>query len=147
MEFGLHNSVIDAYTTRALFDRVVVVTGGRETVDPDLAPKMTALLPLGIRRLVHGDARGFDRACAAWAKGKIPEIKPYPYIGKLGRAGGNARNTQMLREEDPDYLVAGFGGTGTGNCMMQAHSRGIPILVIGAGGLWTRWSPVTGEYR
>ena len=45
----------------------------------------------------HGDQRGFDKISAYELKriGQT-DIKPFPYIRELGKAGGMARNRQML---------------------------------------------------
>jgi hypothetical protein len=52
-------------------------------------------------RLAHGGASGADTiaAKAAWAAAESPEVVEYPYIRELGRAGGPARNRQMLAAE------------------------------------------------
>jgi hypothetical protein len=83
--------------------------------------------------LVHGDARGVDRQAARiWQNMGLP-TEPHPYIKQLGKAGGPARNQQMvsmganlcLAFLDPD-------SKGTKDCVERAEKAGILVRT------WTR---------
>lgn len=59
----------------------------------------------------HGDQRGFDLR-SAWELTRLghTDIIPFPYISELGKAGGMARNQQMLdaaltKEKPHDILL------------------------------------------
>lgn len=58
-------------------------------------------------RLANGKARGLDSIAREIALEIGWEVEDYPYIGALGRAGGPARNQQMLDcEPDADLVLA-----------------------------------------
>lgn len=120
---------------------IAVVTGGREDVlTDDHAAWLKGQLLEGFEWLLHGDARGVDRACAAIASSSPVRIKAFPYRSECGRAGGAVRNAEMAaaairwrdrqrakgRESDA-VLLAFPGGRGTANMIKRAKDAGMAI--------------------
>jgi hypothetical protein len=82
----------------------------------------------------HGACRGADRiAGQACGRYSIP-VKEFPYIGELGKAGGPARNSQMLREFKPHLVIAFHEdlhySKGTKNMVEQALAAGVKVVRI-----------------
>jgi hypothetical protein len=96
--------------------------------------------------LVHGNAYGLDKMCAAFCEMKLLlETIKVPYFGWMGRAGGQVRNRFMLTAYAP-LVVHGFHdkpfeelpqpGSGTAGCFQTAINLEIPRC----------WFHVTGRY-
>lgn len=87
-----------------------------------------------VTRLIHGKAHGADTLAAHWAAtqkhaggGRIYEDGYAAAWRRLGRAAGMIRNAQMLREGDPDAVLAFPGGRGTEGMMRLALKAGVPV--------------------
>jgi hypothetical protein len=115
----------------------ILVCGDRYWTDYAAIRDWMQTLPPGTR-IVHGKQRGADLLAAAAARevglpiANATEDDPdggYPYIAKLGLAGGPARNRQMLDAEHPDEVVAWHDdfdlSRGTKNMVEQATRRNI----------------------
>lgn len=79
--------------------------------------------------LAEGGAAGIDACAAAWAI--TNGVKYVTYNAdwkKLGPAAGPMRNMRMLREFEPELVVAFPGGKGTRNMIKLATAAGIPVL-------------------
>jgi hypothetical protein len=74
--------------------------------------------------IIHGAARGVDRMAGEAAEKLGLDVEPYPANWKFGPAAGPVRNREML-EKDIDLVIAIGYGSGTADCMRQAHSMGI----------------------
>lgn len=84
---------------------------------------------IGVDVIIHGDARGADRASGAWADSRRVTVEPYPADWKLhGRAAGPIRNSQMLDEGWPDLGVAFPGGVGTSDMVGKLLDAEKPVL-------------------
>jgi len=123
----------------------VVVTGSR---DFDAEDVLDAIIE-GLRehptcpplRIAHGACpTGADAFVAAWHLdppfGDI-EITPYPaQWDRLGKAAGPARNKLMLKESDPDLVLAffkrGAKNRGTQNCVDQAREMNYRVVEVWA---------------
>lgn len=115
--------------------RLVVCTGSRGWRDVRMVYDTLSTL----RRpfvIVVGDAQGWDTIVWAVAtRLKIPRVK-FKYIGKLGKAGGHARDAKMLKwalARDPRcYVLAGWDGSspGTKGTMQKAEKLGIDIVRV-----------------
>lgn len=77
--------------------------------------------------LLHGGASGVDAAAAAWARAAGVEARAFPADWSGGRSAGPARNRRMLREGQPDVLLAFPGGRGTDDCVRAAGELGVPV--------------------
>lgn len=110
--------------------RPIAVTGGR-----DRQPTATELQAfwfcfdrLGGDALLHGDARGVDRAVAADARRRRRGLVVIAYPAdwdRYGRGAGPIRNAVMVM--DSSALIAFPGGVGTANAVANARRIGRPI--------------------
>lgn len=86
-----------------------------------------------IEVLIHGDARGADRAARDWAISRgIDMVLSFPADWRRYPRGaaGPIRNKQMLVEGRPDLVVAFPGGTGTANMCDQSRRRGVETIEV-----------------
>jgi hypothetical protein len=97
--------------------RAVIVTGDRKWDDGhDAVGRELKKLPKGTI-VIHGDAAGADSDAHWWTRGLgLVEVR-VPYISKLGRSGGPARNQKML-----DILL-GLEVIGYGVRVLAFHSN------------------------
>ena len=113
--------------------RFVVCTGSRGWKDVQMVYDTLSTL----RRpfvVVVGDARGWDMI--VWhiaAKLKLPRVK-FKYIGKLGKAGGHARDAKMLKwalARDPmAYVLAGWDGSSPGTKATVAKGQKLGMDIV-----------------
>lgn len=113
---------------------VVLVCGGRDFAGRGILHLTldTFAQKYGIKRLVHGDARGADRLAKWWAEAsKIPHT-PYPaQWARYGRAAGAIRNQQMLDSEPEIKFVIAFpGGSGTADMVERAVENGVQVVNV-----------------
>lgn len=86
---------------------------------------------VGVAAVIHGDAKGADKASGRWALEQGIPVYAFPADWqKHGRAAGPIRNLQMLAEGQPDLVVAFPGGRGTGDMVARAMAAGIPVLEV-----------------
>lgn len=118
----------------------VVITGGRHFADEArITADLAALLPLGLRRVAQGNAKGADALAAAWARRWLRHdggLAGYPADwDEHGRAAGCLRNVEMLETERPDLVLAypDPGSRGTWHCVRAAISLRIPVILWHAG--------------
>lgn len=110
----------------------MLVTGGRDFADADgLHRILTAIhRARGIATIIHGRARGADTLAERWAvENGIPTIRFAADWTGHGAYAGPIRNGRMLREGQPDYVLAFPGGRGTADCVRQARRLDVPVLV------------------
>lgn len=85
----------------------------------------------GCTELCHGGARGADSWAGEWAKTRNIPCRVFRADWKLdGRAAGPIRNRRMLREFQPELVVAFPGGKGTADMVAIAEAAGIPVLKV-----------------
>ncbi len=118
----------------------VVITGGRHFAnEARITTDLAALLPLGLRRVAQGNAKGADALAAAWARQWLRHdggLVGYPADwDKRGRAAGCLRNVEMLETERPDIVLAypDPASVGTWHCVRKAIEMGIPVILWHAG--------------
>lgn len=125
--------------------RSAVVTGGRDyhPTSADAYALRDALFAHGIGRVIHGACvhrcsfKGCRRSSVdVWSSiigTKLGlEVEAHPYRSELGRAGGPARNRDMIWQAMPDGICVRFpGGLGTANCELQATRAGLLIVRLG----------------
>jgi hypothetical protein len=110
----------------------LLVCGGREYKDREqlfavldsyrIFPRLT---------IIHGDARGADRLAGEWARERGVPVRAFPADwNQHGKNAGPIRNAQMIREGQPDAVVAFPGGRGTDDMVRQASRAGITVLRI-----------------
>lgn len=87
-----------------------------------------------IVRLIQGGAKGADRMAKLWAhEAGIPvsefAVTPAEWH-RFGKAAGPIRNKKMLREGQPDVVIAFPGGAGTAHMVKIAREAGVEVLII-----------------
>jgi len=110
--------------------RIVLVCGGREYNDRERVFRVLDALnrDVGIRLLVHGGARGADCIAGEWAMARGIDRTIYPANWNGHRtAAGPIRNARMLRDAEPDIVVAFPGGKGTANMIALARQAGVKV--------------------
>lgn len=87
----------------------------------------------------HGGAPGVDSDFGACAAQLGIHVERFPYKGELGKAGGPARNAEMLvgvrgeeRLPPATGVLAYPGGSGTADMVRRAHGSGVPVLDLAA---------------
>ena|SRR5215510_7917227 len=113
--------------------RRVLVCGGRDYSDAEYLNRIldNAHFREPFAVVIHGDARGADRLARDWAKSRdVPDL-PFPadWDG-LGKKAGPIRNEQMIRDGEPDIVVAFPGGNGTADMVRRARRYRIPVREI-----------------
>lgn len=86
-----------------------------------------------IDTIIHGMARGADRMGGEYAKVHGIPVLEFPALwNQYGNRAGPIRNAQMLKEGQPDVVVAfrGPNSRGTQNMINQARKAGIPVTVV-----------------
>lgn len=119
----------------------LVVTGGREFTDTKAiwARLDSALIRHRQRNgdmplvLFHGNARGVDKICGAWAAQKdIPTVIFTPKWEQFGKRAGWMRNERMLdfaqKHAKACGLLAFPGGAGTAHCIDSARKKGVVVV-------------------
>lgn len=112
----------------------VVVTGGRDYKDREHVERV--LEALDPEQVIAGDATGADTFALEWAQWNMKANRKFyadwhPGGGPLDRSAGPRRNGVMLRyaKDMPEVVVVAFpGGSGTANCVSQAHDLGMIVL-------------------
>jgi cysteine synthase len=117
----------------------VIVCGGRDFSDrallfSTLNEVLRSYRPSEIR-IIHGAARGADSLAAEYAKSRHLSESPFPADWKaFGPGAGPIRNEQMLREGNPDLVVAFPGGKGTADMVSRAMKAEVKIVRVTASG-------------
>lgn len=112
----------------------VLVTGGRHYADGVSLYKVMDRLhaELSFAMLIHGNAKGADLLADNWAKARKVQTWRFPVSkgdwDKIGLSAGPKRNTKMLMESKPDYVVAFPGGNGTSDMVNKAVAAGYRIM-------------------
>jgi hypothetical protein len=83
-------------------------------------------------KVIDGAASGADGLAHEWAKSKGIKTQRFRADWRLqGRAAGPIRNAQMLRDGNPDLVIAFPGGDGTADMMRQARAAGVQVMDLG----------------
>lgn len=109
---------------------IVAVAGGRDFNDPAFVSRILWGFHSsnGITEMHEGGAKGWDSWCRQWARNQgIQVITYWANWEKHGKAAGHMRNGLILERAKPECLIAGPGGRGTANMVMQATKLGIRI--------------------
>lgn len=109
----------------------VLVCGSRDFNDWVLLEEVLNNYEISV--LIEGEARGADRLARAYAEKHGVDVLPFPaQWDKHGKAAGPIRNAQMLREGQPELVLAfrGSNSRGTQNMIDQARKAGVEVVVI-----------------
>jgi hypothetical protein len=115
----------------------VIVCGGRDFSDSHglhgLLSSIHRIRP--ISTVVHGGARGADRAAGQWARFQNVKEEEHPAEWrKNGKAAGMIRNTRMVAL-GADLCIVLPGGRGTNDTASKAHAARLCILDLRSYGL------------
>lgn len=115
----------------------MLVCGGRENWDHEGVAR-----ELGVHKtfcgysrqelvIITGGANGIDSCALSWAMKNAVKFEFYPAEwNKYGRKAGPIRNTKMIVEGKPDFVIAFKGGRGTLDMVTQAKAHGIEVKEI-----------------
>ncbi len=84
-----------------------------------------------ITEVYVGDAMGVDRDVYDWCKARGLRVTKFKaHWDVWGNMAGSVRNGKMLKDGNPDLLIAFPGGVGTADCVRQATERRISIEYV-----------------
>lgn len=113
----------------------VLVCGDRDWLNKALVKKKLEELKGKIEVVIEGEARGADTCgrIAAQELG-IPVLKFPADWKKHGKAAGPIRNNQMLKEGEPDLVLAFHSNIeeskGTKHMVKIARKAGIEVIIV-----------------
>lgn len=107
----------------------VLVCGGRDFSNSLLLVKALEKYP--ITHLAHGGAKGADHLAGRWAEAAGIPISVYAaQWDKYGKSAGIRRNFDMLKDFEPNMVVAFPGGTGTAHMVAIAEKAGVTVVKV-----------------
>ncbi len=125
----------------------VLVCGGRDYPDREHVHRVLtkwhgkmriSILITGMAGQKDKDERvlcGADLLAWEWAKAAGVETLEYPVKpgewNRLGKAAGPLRNERMLREGEPDIVLAFPGNKGTSDMTRRARAASVPVISSG----------------
>lgn len=81
--------------------------------------------------IIEGGAKGADFLARVWAKHRCLDWKEFSADWKqYGKRAGWLRNEQMLREGQPDFVIAFPGGGGTADMINRARLAGVEVREV-----------------
>lgn len=112
----------------------VLVCGGRDWSDADGAYRILDRLSQEWGpdvTIIEGDARGADRIAGYWARKRgHTNVKFRADWDAHGKRAGILRNERMLREGQPQIVVAFPGGRGTAHMVSIARAAGVEVVEV-----------------
>lgn len=108
----------------------VLVCGSRDFNDYRLLEEV--LDRYEITEIIQGEARGADSLARTYGERRGIPVHGFPALWDIyGRAAGPIRNSEMLREGDPELVIAFPKGAsrGTYNMIEIARKAGVPVYV------------------
>ena len=88
---------------------------------------------LSIDTIIHGDACGADRLAGRYGEeNNIPVLRFPALWDEYGKRAGPIRNSQMLREGNPDYVVAFLypNSRGTRDMIKKSKDKGLEVEIV-----------------
>jgi hypothetical protein len=114
-----------------------LICGSRDYTDHEIIRVwIEKLMKLGYDTIIEGEAKGADIIARNIATELGLKVEKFPANWKeFGRAAGPIRNAQMLREGNPDIVIA-FSqhfktSKGTKNMVHLATKKGVNVILIG----------------
>ena len=111
----------------------ILVCGGRDYNNRKVVDELLSSIHSQetITEIIHGAARGADTLGGLWAKRNNIPVREFPADwNKNKKAAGHIRNIQMLKEGQPDAVVAFPGGSGTNHMITIAEKEGLIVLKV-----------------
>ncbi len=115
----------------------VIIAGSRDL--PDYVAMHHICLTIGehftsseVTEIVSGHSGAVDMAGEKWARTNDIPVKPFPYPGQYGRAGGPIRNRQMAEYADALIAIRKAHGrsNGTDNMIKEATKRNLKVITV-----------------
>lgn len=122
------------YNIRYYFKMKILVCGGRDYNNYSFIKYVLdninkKLIPHTITCIVHGGARGADSLAGKWAKENNIYCQVYEAEwDKYGKSAGIKRNEKMLKNSDPNLVVAFSGGRGTNHMVEHSLKKNYKVL-------------------
>lgn len=111
----------------------VLVCGGRDYTDSYRVAQVLDKLhdKMGISKIIEGGARGADTCARHWAQRKGIPVDTYAADWEAhGTFAGPMRNSLMLKDGSPDFVVAFPGGRGTRDMIRKSRKEGLEVYEI-----------------
>lgn len=111
----------------------VLVCGGRDFDRRSFAYKTLDKLHKehNFDLVIQGDARGADTIGRDWAFLHGINVRTFSANWeKYGKRAGMIRNSYMLKEGEPDLVIAFPGGNGTANMVMLARRANVNVIEV-----------------
>ncbi len=113
----------------------VLVCGGRNYSDYETMKEVLSFFSknyLKITHIIEGGATGADTLAARYAAEMgIKHTQYKAEWDKDGKAAGPIRNSRMIVEGNPHFVIAFPGGHGTKDMINKAFSAGIMLFYVG----------------
>jgi hypothetical protein len=109
----------------------ILVCGSRHFTHAELMEDV--LKQWNIHTIIEGEARGADTLAREYAERHGIHVLAFPAQWDThGKAAGPIRNAQMLREGQPELVVAfrGINSRGTQNMINQAEKARVEVYVV-----------------
>lgn len=109
----------------------VLVCGSRHFNNYDLLKE--TLDAYNITEIIHGEASGADTLAGRYGREVGIKVSGFPARWDLyAKSAGPIRNAQMLREGQPDLVIAypSASSRGTRNMIDQATKAGVEVKVV-----------------
>lgn len=109
----------------------LIICGGREYDDYHALKR--AIEHLKPTQIAHGAARGADTIAGEIATHMRIPVRRFPANWRqFGRMAGHIRNGQMLKQFEPDAVLAAPGGRGTADMILKSLKYDVPVFAINA---------------
>jgi predicted Rossmann-fold nucleotide-binding protein len=108
----------------------IIVCGGRDFNNTSVVRRAltAAHAKRPIELLIEGGAAGADRLAREWAGANgVLHVTVMADWKRYGPAAGPLRNAEMLREYQPDGVIAFPGGKGTADMILKARQAGVKV--------------------
>jgi hypothetical protein len=114
-----------------MIEHRVLVCGGRHYADRrGVYASLDGLIPRPTL-IIHGGANGADALAADWAAYRnVPRATFYADWEMYGNGAGPMRNEKMLREGEPNLVLAFPGGRGTADMVRRAKAAGVRVIEV-----------------
>ena len=113
----------------------ILVCGGRkyDNIDKffDVMMEHVAMYEAKDVTIISGMAKGADTLAANFAKKNGCKLLAFPaHWDKDGKAAGPIRNRRMLKEGQPDLVIAFPGGKGTKDMVDISIKAGVQVVLV-----------------
>jgi len=112
-----------------------IIAGSRGIIDQPTIERAIEGSGFEVTPVLSGDARGVDRAGAAWARAQGIRVEIYPADWKRhGKRAGFLRNEVMAQKADALIAIWDGQSRGTKHMIDAAFSAGLKICIVNLAG-------------